>query len=325
MSEKEEEKSEDKGEESQVTKIIASLEVYIKPAIKYMAIATPYIIRGSQEVYKVYKKLSGDEVSLLLGMILCFFGGVYPTLFAAIEAAKHGGAEVLKSSIKDLADEAIVIIEESKKDDAKDDDGDGIPDVDQVSPKVLLRRKVKLVLTKMNPQKVDTALANLYSVWLSVLATLTIQFARTIALSLTISDFLKKIVDEYFTEHIIKATPPEYRKWVPIMIGWTVKSISMSVAWYAQTIISAFTSALAGGLLATRALISILSQRGIKLGGYIPDNHLDTSKDEIVSYALAAAGFYFQFKNGFSLSFPFNIVLWPLGMAEYYIKWSVTK
>ena len=67
----------------------------------------------------------------------------------------------------------------------------------------------------MNPgSQVDTALANLYSVWLSVLATLTIQFARTIALSLTISDFLKKIVDEYFTEHITKATPPEYRKWV---------------------------------------------------------------------------------------------------------------
>jgi len=321
----EEKKEDSKSEESTLTQTIAKLEVYIKPAINYVSIAIPYVIRFSQEGYKLYTKLSGDEVQLLVGMILCFFGGVYPTLFAAIEAAKHGGAGVVKSSLKDLADEAIVILEESKKDDVKDDDGDGIADVDQVSPKVLLRRKAKLVLTKMNPQKVDTAIANLYTVWLSVLATLTIQFARTIALSLTIADFLKKIVDEYLTKSITEATPPEYRRWVPIVIGWTVKSISMSVAWYAQTLISAFTSALAGGLLATRAFISILSQKGITLGGYIPDNHLDTSKDEIVSYAFAAAGFYFQFKNGFSLPFPFNIIFWPLGWAEYYIKWSVTK
>jgi len=296
-----------------------------KPAIKYIGIASPYIIRGCQEAYKVYKKLSGDEVQLLVGCTLCFFGGIYPTLFAAIEAAKHGGAGVVKSSLTDLADEAIIIIEESKKDDAKDDDGDGVVDVDQVAPKELLRRKVKLVVTKMNPQKVDTAIANLYTVWLSIIATLTIQFARTIALSLTIAEFLKKIVDEYLTEHITAATPPEYRKWVPIVIGWICKSISMSVAWYAQTIISAVTSALAGGLLATRALMSILSQKGITFGGYIPDNHLDTSKDEMVSYAFAAAGCYFQFKNGFGLPFPFNIIFMPLGWAEYYIKWSVTK
>ena len=99
----------------------------------------------------------------------------------------------------------------------------------------------------------------------------------------------------------------------------------MSLAWYTQTLISAFTSALAGGLIATRALMSILSQKGINLGGLVPDNHLDTSKDEIVSYAFATVGFYFQFKNGFGLPFPFNLIFMPLGWAEYYIKWSVTK
>jgi len=314
-----------KDEEPALTKLIASAEVYIKPAIKYITIATPYFIQFVQYANQVYKTLSGDEVQLLVGLILCFFGGVYPTLFAAIEAAKHGGSNIVKSSLKDLAEEALIIIEESKKDDTKDDDGDGVADVDEVKPKELLQRKIQLVLKKMNPQKVDTALSNLYTVWMSVVATLTIQFARTIALSLTIADFMKGIVDQYMSKHILDMTPPEYHKWVPVVQGWVLKSAAMSFAWTCQIIISAFTSALSGGLLAARATMSILSQKGVKLGGLVPDNHLDTSADEYASYAFAAIGFYFQFKMGFSLPFPINILLFPLGWAEYYIRWSVTK
>lgn len=51
---------------------------------------------------------------------------------------------------------------------------------------------MQLVLRKMNPEKVDTAMASLYKVWLSVAAVLSIQFARTISMALAIADFLKK-------------------------------------------------------------------------------------------------------------------------------------
>jgi len=317
--------SDNKDEEPLLKQVIYKLEFCVKPAIKYIQIALPFLILFTQQANKIYSRLAGDEVQLLTGLILCFFGGIYPTLFAAIQAAKHGGAGLVKSSLKDLAEEALIIIEESKKDDAKDDDGDGVADIDEVVPKELIIRKTKLILTKMNPQKVDKAIANLYTVWMSVVATLSIQFARTIALSLTLSDFMKKVADEHLIKHIIVVTPPEYHKWVPIVLGWSIKSMAMSIAWGMQTIISAVTSALAGGLLAARALISILSRKGYSFNGLIPENHLDTSADENVSYALAAFGFYFQYKFGFSLPFPFNILLFPLGWAEYYIKWSVTK
>jgi len=56
----------------------------------------------------------------------------------------------------------MVIVEANKKDDQVDADGDGIADAKQISGRELLRRKVKLVLAKMNPEKVNTALAAIY-------------------------------------------------------------------------------------------------------------------------------------------------------------------
>ena len=95
-------------------------------------------------------------------------------------------------ALRALGDEALIIIEENKKDDQKDDDGDGIPDVDQISQTELLQRKTLLVLKKMNPEKVDKALGALYKVWMSVVAVLSVKFAKTISMALAIADFLHK-------------------------------------------------------------------------------------------------------------------------------------
>jgi hypothetical protein len=47
--------------------------------------------------------------------------------------------------------------------------------------------------------------------WLSVLAVLTIEFARTIALALTIGDFVMKFMNRWVAPIIMKATPKDYR------------------------------------------------------------------------------------------------------------------
>ena len=56
----------------------------------------------------------------------------------------------------------MVIVQENKKDNKKDDDGDGISDADQIEGRELVKRKVKLVLTKMNPEKVNDAISAIY-------------------------------------------------------------------------------------------------------------------------------------------------------------------
>jgi len=95
------------------------------------------------------------------------------------------------------------------------------------------------------------------------------------------------------------------------------KSIGIFIAWKIQTVLSAFASALAGGLVMSRAMLLVF-YKGKK-------DHGETMIDEFASYALAALGFYFQYSFSFSTPFPLNVFLFPVGIADYYIRWAVTK
>jgi len=304
---------------------VLKLQAYAKPVIHLITSATPIIIASVGKAHAIYMSLPDDYLQLLWGSILCFFGGVYPALFAALEAAKHGGLDTAQEAFKDLANEATVIIEASKKDDDRDDDGDGVKDVDALPPKELILRKAHLVLTKMNPEKINKALVSLYKVWLAVMAVLSIQFARTVALAVSISKFLNAPMDKYVVPAVRTIVPNDYSRWIPVLSGWLTKSIAMSFAFYLQSIISAFTSAMIGALLITRTIMSIAHKKGITLGGLIPADHKETQIDEMGSYVLAAMGFIFQWKMNFDMPFPFNILLLPVEFAENFVRWSVTK
>lgn len=295
--------------------------------VKVQAFATaitPVVILYTQNAYAFYKSLPEDQLQLIVGAIMCFFGGVYPALFAAIEAAKHGGMDTLTKAFSDLSEEALVVIEASKKDDAKDEDNNGVKDVQELDSKQLILRKANLVLTKMNPEKVNYAMASIYKVWLSVMAVLSIQFARTIALSVSISNFLN-VPMQHAHPFLKTLVPSEYHRWIPIVSGWVTKSIAMSFAFYLQSIITAFTSALTGALIMSRATLKIMSTKGYTLGGLIPTDHKDTLIDEVTSYGLAFLGFTFQWKMNFSIPFPFNLFLVPVQFLENCIRWSITN
>lgn len=71
----------------------------------------------------------------------------------------------MMDAIKSLADEALIILDEVKKDDKVDEDKDGKADVEQISGSELLKRKTLLVLKKMNPEKIDKAISSIYKVY----------------------------------------------------------------------------------------------------------------------------------------------------------------
>ena len=82
--------------------------------------------------------------------------------------------------------------EASAKDDDQDKDGDGVADVDQISPDELLKRKITIAMMAIKePNTVQTAIGSLWSAYLAVLATLKLQFARTTAIALGIADMVK--------------------------------------------------------------------------------------------------------------------------------------
>lgn len=309
----------------QISKAAEILQKIIRPLIAFVTFMLPMVVKASQMAHAFYCKLPMDAVWFLMGSIFCFFGGLYPTLFAAIQAAKHSGLVILKESLTTIASEAMIVLEESKKDDEKDDDGDGIVDVNQIDNKQLVLRKANLVMTKVNPKKVDDAMSAMYHVWISVLAVLTLKFARTISLALTISNFIRQPVDRYLAPTIAMATPKGYKRWIPVVLGWIAKSIGMSIAWGIERVIAAFTSACEGGLMMSRSIMAACYKHGWTFGGLIPENHEDTSIDEVMSYVFAGLGFYFQYKVGFHMPFPFNFLLFPFEMAENYIQWTITK
>jgi hypothetical protein len=313
------------GSRQQLTQAAEMVQSIAKPLFGAITVVLPFVIYGCSKAWAFYKAMPKNAVKFWTGFVFCFFGGLYPVTFAAVQAAEHGGRKKVVESLEALSQEALVIIEESKKDDAKDDDKDGVADVKQIDNKQFMMRKLNLVLTKMNPQKVDEAIAVLYRVWLSVIAVLMVQFARTISLALSISDFMMKPVNRFITPTINLATPTQYQKWVPVVMGWIVKSIAMSVAWYIQSVISAVTSALSGGQLMAQAAYDFCVYRKWTLGGLIPPNHKDSYVDEMFMYIFAGLGIYFQFKLNFDMPFPFNLILWPLEMMEYWLRWTITS
>ena len=131
--------------------------------------------------------------------------------------------------------------------------------------------------------------------------------------------------DRFITPVLKKLTPDDYDKWVPVVLGWITKAIAVSIAWYIQSIVTGVTSALKGGLMMANAVYFILVKRNIDLFGLAPADMSKSLLDEVLSYIFAALGFYVQFRSGVSLPAPLNLLLWPLQMAEYYIRWTITK
>jgi hypothetical protein len=302
-----------------------TLQEVAKPVVTALTVAIPFLITITKKTNEEFQKLPQNAMLFAYGVVFCFFGGTFPTLFAALQAAEYGGRKEVWGALMLLADEATIIIDESKKDDSADEDKDGKKDVDQISGSDFLTRKTKLVLRKMNPDKIDKAITSLYRVWLAVAAVLSIQFARTISMALVIADFLKKPADRFIAPTLQLAIPDEYDKWVPIILGWIAKGIAMSIAWYIQSVVSAVASALKGGLMMARAFYQFCIYREMKLFGLIADDHTKSVVDEVLSYIFAAMGFYVQFRAGFKLPFPFNLLLWPFQLAENYIRWSIIK
>lgn len=116
-----------------------------------------------------------------------------------------------------------------------------------------------------------------------------------------------------------KVADPSYTKWIPTAIAYVCKSIAISIAWYIQRIISAFHSAIKGGLICSRNLLDFLNDRGL-----IKFNDEESYIDEVFGWFLAVCGFYFQFKMDFHVPWLLSLFLWPLGTAEWYIIWAIS-
>jgi hypothetical protein len=159
---------------SSIAPYLEKIAPCVKATISVGKAAWPHICQAVSFIHWFYNYIPNDLLWALIGFCLCFFGGLYPTTFACMEAFRLCGWERTQGAIEDLYDESTNILKQLKEDDEKDEDGDGVRDVDTLSAQSLLMRKTQVVMTKCDPNKIDVALSGFYTSWLGVVATLKI-------------------------------------------------------------------------------------------------------------------------------------------------------
>jgi len=287
-----------------------------------------YVFEKVEEFFQV---VPADLVQALFGLTICFFGGFFPTLIAAGEAWVQSGGDDCRRSLGIIMQQLKQVKAANQLDDAKDDDGDGIADVNQISGSELAKRKGHLVLTTVNPAELQNAIVSVYQGWIGVVAVLKLEFAKTIALGAAIGEMIKKPASQFARPVLEHVMPDDYHPWIEVLINTVCKSFAISVAWTIQRVISAAHSAIRGGLLFTRGIMSWAEKNGYAekylkmLGGFISLNHEDTYVDEVLGWGSAALGFYTQFMFRFSLPWVFSWLLWPASIAEWYIVWTISE
>lgn len=81
-----------------LTTFAKAVQAVAKPAVAVLVWFLPLAISYCRFLHRTWKKIPYDASTFLIGVVFCFFGGLYPTLFAALQAAKHSGISVSRQN-----------------------------------------------------------------------------------------------------------------------------------------------------------------------------------------------------------------------------------
>merc|ERR1712070_903587 len=132
-------------------------------------------------------------IKAMIGLVICFFGGVFPLTIAAVEAWKVCGGDEALEALKELRADFVRVKDDVEADMCGGDEGKQSSDVKQLTGKELVMRETKLVLKVVKPDHVSTQLACLHTGWVGVVATLKVEFAKTVALGHAIGHRLYRL------------------------------------------------------------------------------------------------------------------------------------
>lgn len=324
---------------------VAPLLKYVRPALtclcQGLCICLPLyfkLLRGGYWFWTTYIAKSAQLVKMVLGVVLCFFGGTFVATIAAAEALQQFGTKQAIEDLRHVFAQASRLQDANDKDDKVDEDGDGVSDMDQLlidKPQEWARRKLYMGLTVVDdPQRLSSALRNLWSAYLAVIATLRLEFARTTAIALGIVEVVSPVVKRTVYEPLIALIGTGLKQWADVAIDAVLGLIAITIAWYIQMVIAMYYSALRGGQMFANALFELLNLTGyVKHLGRVPGLSLDeqgnldpadTIIDEVIGYTLAGCGMLYQVQTGFHLPFPINLLLAPVSILEAYLRVQIS-
>ena len=143
----------------------------------------PLYFKLFEYLYFAYTWAPKKLVTMTVGVVLCFFGGTYVASLAAIEAFINMGGERLWADIVYVYEQCKLVVKANDKDEEK---GGGIKDAlnsafdeGEMPGPELAQRKVYMALqTIREPGRLENAVGSLWSAYVAVLATLSLQFAQ---------------------------------------------------------------------------------------------------------------------------------------------------
>jgi len=306
-----------------------AIRCFFKWGVKPLILLCMFYIWLGKQLYKIYQILPKNLLQMIFGIGLCFFGGVYFTAIAAVEAAILLGGVDMWDHLTTCWNEGSLVAAASLEDDKVDANKDNVPDVQQMSTNELINHKAFVAMKAVkDPMRLQQALVALGNVYLAVIATLKFQFAKTVAVALGIASMLSLPACRFVGPFLASIMGPDLNHWVHVIIDTTIKIIAVVVASYIQAFISAFYSGLRGGKLFAEGFFNLLAERGClaKLPDRLVSKPFDPDKsylDEAIAYPLAAAGYYVQVTHGFGLDFPLNLILLPCTIVEWFLRFQV--
>jgi hypothetical protein len=281
-------------------------------------------------LWNTYKILPKNVIKMVFGGCLCFFGGTYWAVLSAVEAARTmGGQRLLDDAevVYEQMQHATAAIEADSKIDANHD---GVADVNAMSPSQRVNHTMVVAMRAVEqPELLQRALGNLWSAYMSVLATLRFELARTMAAVLAFVEMIEFPVCRMLSPMLVHALGKERKQWAQPLISSALYVGACVVALYIQAIVAAFYSAIRGGKMFADGLIMFLAGRGWvdKIPGLnrcvsTPFDPDESYVDEVLGFGLAAVGFWWQLSHGFELQFPLNLVFWPLSLLQTFLEWN---
>jgi len=256
-------------------------------------------------------------VQMFTGFMLVFFGGFFVVTVAMVEAFKQGGSDTMFVNLSILQQQVKAVQEANEADDKVDDDGDGIPDVQQITKDQLAQRKLRLALSAMDPFIVQEALANLWTATVSACATVKLQFARTIALGVSIGNYLNRPVMRYFVPILEGFTDKTYHKWYPAIFAYVCRIVGASIAFQIQRILSTVSTAMRGGHMMIDGFADFCQTRNMT---YLSEGYLD----DVLAWALVVIGIYSQIVLFTYLPFIIKVLFFPAFITEFILTTLVT-
>lgn len=109
-----------------------------------------------RKAYWFYTWAPTNVLQMCFGLALCFFGGTFAAAIAAVEAWRQMGWQRSYRDASVVYAQMRLVYDANEKDDMLDEDGNGIVDVDEISPSDLAKRKLTLAMrTVEEPDKLQ--------------------------------------------------------------------------------------------------------------------------------------------------------------------------